>query len=251
MNYSNLIASLEPAVISAGAVIMEIYERADGHDIKDDGSPVTEADKAAEKILLEALGKFAPEIPVVSEENPESHKLPAPDTFFLVDPLDGTREFVRRDGKGAFTVNIGLIENGEPTLGIVHAPALNKMFHGAKCMGAFENHIPIKTMMPESGKPIAVASQSHRDPETDQWLKNNAIEETISIGSSIKFCLLANGQAHLYPRFSPTMEWDTAAGDAILRAAGGMVSSLDGKDFSYGKPEYRNGNFLAKSSLRL
>ncbi len=245
INYLNLIKSLLPAVKSAGEVIMTIYDEANTHDIKLDGSPVTKADKAAEIILLNSLKELAPDITIISEENPDSHQIKAPDIFFLVDPLDGTKEFLKRDSKGAFTVNIALIENGKPTMGIVYAPALNRMFYGAEGLGAFENDKQITSIKNLTDKPKAVASQSHRDAETDQWLKDQKIETIVSIGSSVKFCLIANGEANYYPRFSPTMEWDTAAGDAILRASGGMVYNPDGTNFKYGKLGYLNGNFIA------
>ena len=248
INYSNLIASMLPVARNAGAAIMAVYNEGFEPDIKSDGSPVTIADKAAEKIILDGLRSHAPDIEVVSEENPSSHELRAPDIFFLVDPLDGTKEFLKLDGKGAFTVNIALIENNTPTMGILFAPALNRMFYGAQDLGAFENDKPIKACAVPIEKRIAVASQSHRDENTNRWLDENNIEKTVSIGSSLKFALLACGEAHVYPRFSPTMEWDTAAGDAILRAAGGMVLNPDGTPFEYGKTDYLNGGFIAKSS---
>lgn len=248
INYSNLIASLIPVARNAGAAIMAVYNEGFEHDIKSDGSPVTKADKAAEKIILDGLRSHAPDIGVVSEENPSSHELQAPDIFFLVDPLDGTKEFLKLDGKGAFTVNIALIENNTPTMGIVFAPALNRMFYGAQDLGAFENDKPIKACAVPIEKRIAVASQSHRDENTNRWLDENNIEKTVSIGSSLKFALLACGEAHVYPRFGPTMEWDTAAGDAVLRAAGGMVFNPDETPFKYGKTNYLNGGFIAKSS---
>lgn len=247
INYSNLIKSLLPAVLSAGNVIMSVYKESGLHDIKQDGSPVTKADKLAEVILLKALSEHAPDIQIISEENPDSHRLEAPSVFFLVDPLDGTKEFIKQDGKGAFTVNIALIEDGAPTMGIVYAPALERLFYGAKAFGAYENNIKLK--MPElSNNKIAVASISHRDATTNQWLEDQSINNIVSIGSSLKFVLLAANEAHVYPRFSPTMEWDTAAGDAILRAAGGMVYNIDGTHFEYGKPDYRNGDFIAFST---
>lgn len=248
VNYSNLIASLVPVARNAGEAIMDVYKDDFEHDLKSDGSPVTKADKAAEKIILGGLKSHAPDIAIVSEENPASHNLQAPDIFFLVDPLDGTKEFLKRDGKGAFTVNIALIENNTPTMGIIFAPALNRMFYGAQSLGAFENDTPIEARSVPIEKRVAVASQSHRDENTDRWLKENDIKKTVSIGSSLKFALLACGEAHVYPRFSPTMEWDTAAGDAILRAAGGMMFNPDGTPFQYGKANYLNGGFIAKSS---
>lgn len=248
-NTSNLIKSLLPVAKEAGEAIMSIYNHGFDHETKDDGSPVTIADKAAEEIILTGLQQLCPEIPVISEENPASHNLSAPDIFFLVDPLDGTKEFLKRDGKGAFTVNIALIKNQEPIMGILYAPALNRMFYGAKELGAFEDKKAIQTRTLPNKDIIAVASQSHRDTKTNQWLKDNNISTTISIGSSLKFCLIACGEADIYPRFGPTMEWDTAAGDAILRAAGGIVTNPDGKPFLYGKEKYRNGAFIAKSTI--
>lgn len=248
VNYSNLITSLIPVAKNAGEAIMAIYSEGFEHDLKSDGSPVTKADKAAEKIILDGLQKHAPDITVISEENSVSHKLEAPDVFFLVDPLDGTKEFLKRDGKGSFTVNIALIENNEPTMGIIYAPALDRLFYGAKNCGAHESGKPIKTQeMPSSGV-IAVASASHRDEQTNKWLDDHKINQTTSIGSSLKFALVACGEANVYPRFGPTMEWDTAAGDAILRAAGGIVTNPDGTPFQYGKTKYLNGGFIAKSS---
>ncbi len=247
-DYSNLIDKLVPIAKEAGSAIMEFYNSNAHHTLKEDGSPVTLADKTAEKIILSALRELNTGITIISEENPESHLLKAPSKFFLVDPLDGTKEFLKYDGKGSFTVNIALIENGVPTLGIIYAPALERMFYGALNIGAFENSHPIKTNKHILASPIAVASVSHRDVETDKWLVENKVEQIKSIGSSLKFCLLACGEADVYPRFSPTMEWDTAAGDAILRAAGGMVSHTDGKPFHYGKKQYHNGAFIAKGS---
>lgn len=249
-DYLNLIENLTPVAREAGQAIMDIYHKSSGHTLKEDGSPVTLADKAAERIILSVLKAMKTGIMIISEENPASHELDAPETFFLVDPLDGTKEFLKKDGKGAFTVNIALIENGAPTLGIIYAPALDRMFYGAKNIGAFENSKQIQVRdKPDTGL-IAVASQSHRDEETNKWLTENQIAETISIGSSVKFCLLACGEADVYPRFSPTMEWDTAAGDAILRAAGGIVLNPDGSLFQYGKNGYKNGHFIAKGLLQ-
>ena len=228
---------------------MAVYNKSFGHEIKDDGSPVTEADRAAEVIILAGLNRHAPDIPVISEENPDSHLVPAPDRFFLVDPLDGTREFLKCDDQGAFTVNIALIEDGEPTLGIVYAPALGRMFYGSKGNGSFEGDQSISARKVSACDAVAVASQSHRDPKTNDWLRENNIKETVSVGSSLKFGLLASGEADIYPRFGPTMEWDTAAGDAVLRAAGGMVTNPDGSPFMYGKDGYKNGAFIARGKL--
>jgi len=253
MDRKALLGELAPVARVAGAAIMAVYSEPPEATLKDDGSPVTVADKAAEAVILPALGEIAGDIPVVSEENADSHKLEAPDRFFLVDPLDGTKEFLRRDGRGAFTVNIALIEHGVPVLGVVFAPALDRMFVGAEGAGATETMdgteraISIRKV-PGSG-PVAVASRSHRDEATNAWLSENGIAETISTGSSLKFCLVACGEADVYPRFGPTMEWDTAAGDAVLRAAGGKVTTPDGELYPYGKPEYRNGAFIARGGF--
>ncbi len=249
VDYSKLIQSLLPFVLNAGDAIMEVYENDFKHKLKKDGSPVTIADKTAEEILLKGLKQHAINTIVISEENPDSHYLNPPEQFFLVDPLDGTKEFLKHDGKGAFTVNIALIENNEPTLGIVYAPALKRMFYGARDIGSFEGKNRIQTRMMPGTNPVAVASQSHRDEKTEQWLIKSKINKTITIGSSLKFGLVACGEADIYPRFSPTMEWDTAAGDAILRAAGGMVSNPDGTPFLYGKNAYKNGAFIARGSI--
>lgn len=228
---------------------MQVYEEDHAASLKHDGSPVTKADRGAEAIILRDLERIEPDIHVVSEENAESHYSTAPDRFFLVDPLDGTKEFLKKDGRGCFTVNIALIDQGIPVLGIVYAPALDRMFTGGKGLGAAETcngsrkEIRIRPC-PRSG-PVAVASSSHRDEETDSWLEDNLIGQTKSIGSSLKFCLLASGEVDVYPRFGCTMEWDTAAGDAVLRAAGGTVTTPDNRPFLYGKSHYRNGPFIA------
>lgn len=255
IDYASIIDGLIDPVRAAGAAIMEVHARGVVAETKSDGSPVTEADQAAEDILLAALASVASEIPVVSEENAASHKLAAADQFFLVDPLDGTKEFLRADGRGAFTVNIGLVEHGIPTMGIVFAPALDRLFWGAPGTGAVEvasgasNAITVRDLPPTGS--LAVASRSHRDEQTNAWLAQYGIEETIATGSSLKFCLVAAGEADVYPRFGPTMEWDTSAGDAILRAAGGTVVNPDGTLFPYGKADYRNGAFIACGKFAL
>lgn len=228
---------------------MEVYHQGVESQEKNDGSPVTEADRRAEAIILAGLADLAAEIAVISEENAESHSIRAPTRFFLVDPLDGTREFIRMDGKGAFTVNIALIEHGVPVAGVIYAPALDELYWGGRGHGAYFNDAQISTRTPDPSKLVALASRSHRDEQTNQWLADNGISETVSIGSSLKFCLVARGEADIYPRFGPTMEWDTAAGHAILCAAGGKVENPDGSEFIYGKPGYKNGAFIAKGGL--
>lgn len=254
MDLASLVEALEPVAREAGRKIMAVYAMAPEVESKSDGSPVTQADRAAEAMILSALAGIAPDIPVVSEENAASHALRAPERFFLVDPLDGTREFVKRDGKGAFTVNIALIEQGIPVAGVVHAPALDRTFVGASGHDAIEargdarRSITVRAV-PGDG-PVAVMSASHRDSETSAWLRAQDVREIVSIGSSLKFCLIAAGEADVYPRFGTTMEWDTAAGDAVLRAAGGEVRSPGGQVIRYGKPAYRNGAFIAWGRVR-
>lgn len=253
-DHARLIDQLLPAVHAAGRAIMRIHADGVVANHKADGSPVTVADQAAEDILLAALTTAAPNITIISEENSASHSIGAPEIFFLVDPLDGTKEFLRPDGCGAFTVNIALIEQSRPVMGIVYAPALNRLFHTGDGQTAIELSAGNSTALgvrsvPPTGA-VAVASHSHRDTATDAWLVAHSITETISIGSSMKFCLLAAGEADVYPRFGPTMEWDTAAGDAVLRVAGGHVNTPAGDDFIYAKPGYRNGAFIARGSFR-
>jgi 3'(2'), 5'-bisphosphate nucleotidase len=241
----------------AGGAIMAVYVTDFAVRDKADASPVTVADEAAEKIILQDLTQFAPGIPVVAEESVAAGKVPVvAERFFLVDPLDGTKEFISH--RDEFTVNVALIENGEPVLGVVYAPARHELYWGdvrAKKAG----HIgadPDGTM-PSLGAAIsariapprglvAVASRSHRTPETDAFLANYPVTEFKSVGSSLKFCLVAAGQADLYPRIGTTMEWDTAAGQAVLMAAGGSVRTLEGTPFRYGKPGFKNGNFVAR-----
>jgi 3'(2'), 5'-bisphosphate nucleotidase len=262
-SYISLLSIFEETAIAAGQEILRIYEEGCDVALKDDKSPVTAADHAAEAIILAALRRATPDIPVVAEEEISGGHVPGDlgNRFYLVDPLDGTREFVNRNGD--FTVNIALIENGTPVLGIVYAPARGWLFTGGPD-GAEEvtldrdgNTVSRKAiscrMAPE--QMIAVASRSHRTPETDDYLKDFPIADCVSVGSSIKFGLLARGEADIYPRFGRTMEWDTAAGDAVLRAAGGITLTLDGKPLTYGRrnqaddADFANPNFVARGKL--
>jgi 3'(2'), 5'-bisphosphate nucleotidase len=254
---SALLQSLIYSAQRAGGAIMAVYATDIAVRDKADASPVTVADEAAEKIILADLAVIAPGVPVVAEESVAAGKTPAvSDRFFLVDPLDGTKEFISR--RDEFTVNIALIEQGEPVLGVVFAPAKRELYWG-DVRAARAGHIDADPdgTMPSMGTGIqarkapadalvAVASRSHRSPETDAFLANYPVTEFRSIGSSLKFCLVASGQADLYPRLGPTMEWDTAAGQAVLMAAGGKVTTLEGEPFRYGKPDFRNGHFLAR-----
>ena len=242
--------ALLPAIYEAGRAIMAVHKKQISSRLKPDGSPVSEADEAAEAILLPALGQAAPNITVISEENAASHHITPPELFFLVDPLDGTKEFLKPDGEGSFTVNIGLIYQGSPIFGMVLAPAFDTLYcgivgHGAvKIINGKQQTISVRDV-PDEGA-VAVASASHRDEATNRWLADHAISQIKSIGSSLKFCLIAEGQADVYPRFSPTMEWDTAAGDGVLRAAGGLMMAQSYTPYSYGKPDYRNAPFIAR-----
>ena len=251
-----LLQSIIHSAQTAGGAIMAVYAQGFTVREKADSSPVTVADEAAEKIILADLASIAPGVPVVAEEAVAAGKVPViAERFFLVDPLDGTREFVGH--RDEFTVNIALIDAGEPVLGVVFAPARRELFWGDVRSGkAGRIDADPDGTMPSFGAPMrarpapaggltAVASRSHRTPETDELLAKYPVKEFRSIGSSLKFCLIAAGEADIYPRVGPTMEWDTAAGHAVLVAAGGRVTDLDGAPFRYGKPGFRNGNFLA------
>jgi 3'(2'), 5'-bisphosphate nucleotidase len=258
---SDLLQSLIYTSQRAGGAIMAIYATDFAVLGKADQSPVTAADEAAEKIILADLAAIAPGVPVIAEESVAAGRVPAiAERFFLVDPLDGTREFVAR--RDEFTVNVALIENGEPVLGVVFAPARRELYWGDVKAGK-AGHIDadpdgtmpslgsaIRARQAPAGGVTAVASRSHRTPETDAFLANYPVVEFRSIGSSLKFCLVARGEADLYPRLGTTMEWDTAAGHAVLEAAGGRVTGLAGEPFRYGKPGFRNGNFLAQGLTR-
>jgi 3'(2'), 5'-bisphosphate nucleotidase len=243
-----LLAEFERLAREAGAAILGFYgdaaaRRAD----KADASPLTEADLAADRIVWDGLKKAFPQIAIVTEERAETHAAGiAPDRFFLVDPLDGTKEFL--SGNGQFTVNIALIENGAAVAGVVFAPALDRLFLGASGHGAHEmskDGLRAMAVRPAPERRVAVASRSHRSPETDAFLDAQGISDCVSAGSSLKFCLVAGGEADIYPRFGTTMEWDTAAGQAVLEAAGGAVLTAEGAPFLYGKPAFRNGDFIA------
>ncbi|ATE62677.1 3'(2'),5'-bisphosphate nucleotidase [Thauera sinica] len=229
---------------------MAVYETDFTVRGKDDASPVTEADERAEALIVPALDALLPGVPVVAEEAFAAGRIPSvAERFWLVDPLDGTKEFISRNGE--FTVNIALVENGEPVLGLVHAPALKKTFAGAAGCGAFiENCIgrrPIKCRRPPLEGLTVVASRSHGDAAAlDAFLAGRKVAQLKSAGSSLKLCLIAAGEADLYPRLGRTMEWDIAAGHAVLTAAGGSVTRLDGSRLTYGKPGFDNPHFAAE-----
>jgi 3'(2'), 5'-bisphosphate nucleotidase len=244
----------------AGQRIMAIYATDFSAREKTDHSPVTLADEQAETIILAGLAQFFPKIPVIAEESVAAGRIPEiQDTFFLVDPLDGTKEFLSRNGE--FTVNIALIENGAPALGVVYAPAINKIYFGEVAFSAGQTSLeptdnlanaiwePLNVRKTPDDGATVLASRSHRDAETDAYLSMLKISQIIGAGSSLKFCTIAAGEADLYPRFGRTMEWDTAAGHAVLAAAGGKVNNVDGTPLLYGKRNrgFDNPAFIASA----
>lgn len=256
-----LVAALLGPVLEAGAVEMAFYRAGVAVEAKADSSPVTEADRQAEAVLIAALAAAAPDIPVVAEEAWAAGAETGIGTrFFLVDPLDGTREFINR--RDEFTVNVALVEAGVPVLGIVYAPAKDRLYATFGAGEAVEADIaprpgriglgevsfrPIRSRAPDPAALVAVASRSHLTPETEAMLARYAIADRRNAGSSLKFCLLARGEADFYPRLGPTREWDTAAGHAVLAAAGGSVTEVDGRPLLYGKQAagFLNPSFLA------
>lgn len=243
--------------LKAGEKIMEIYATDFDVETKDDSSPVTEADTAAEAIIAPALSSLEPGIPIVAEEAAAAGNIPDVDdgAFWLVDPLDGTKEFLNRNGE--FTVNIGLIQDRQPVLGVVYAPALDTLYAGAKGAGATrkvgEQTAQEISVRPEPAEGLTiVASRRHGDPAVlEKFLSGRTVSETRNAGSSLKFCLLAAGEADLYPRFGRTMEWDTAAGHAVLLAAGGLVTTEDGAPLTYAKNAiFENPHFIGWGGVR-
>jgi 3'(2'),5'-bisphosphate nucleotidase len=247
---------LAQVALAAGPAVMEEYCRGCDVQTKADGSPVTAADQRAELIICAQLRAVAPEIPIVAEEAASAGgSLTATDRFFLVDPLDGTREFIARNGE--FTVNVALIEGGAPVAGAVYAPAIDKLWFGGTsayaciattggALGPTDSWRQLHVRRTPAAM-VALASRSHGDPKTESFLAGLPIGDRRSAGSSLKFCVVAEGAGDVYPRFAPTMEWDTAAGDAVLRAAGGIVLSTEGGPLLYGKFDQglRNGGFVA------
>lgn len=251
--YGRLLDELSVAAKEAGEAILHIVRRGFEVESKHDTSPVTEADRAAELVILAALARSAPGVPVIAEEEVAAGRIPAhDDTYFLVDPLDGTKEFIR--GGDDYTVNIGLIEAGIPRLGIVFAPATGRLHGGIVGEGAWlddgSGRIPIATR-PRSDVTTAVASKSHLNQATIDYLEA-AVGNCgfVSVGSSLKFCIVAEGKADIYPRAAPTSEWDTAAGHAVLVAAGGLVDGPDGGALRYGKRAFLNRAFVATSGWK-
>ena len=240
----------------AGAAIMQIYVQDFAVGLKEDRSPLTAADMAAHHLIVDGLARLTPGIPVLSEE---SASVPWDvrrtwERYWLVDPLDGTREFVKKNGE--FTVNIALIDAGVPVFGVVFAPALDDLLYGIRGVGAFvcdgHSRVPVATRQPAAAPLHVAASRSHMDPRTAAAIGRMGEVELLGMGSSLKFCRMAEARLDVYPRFAPTSEWDTAAGQCVLEAAGGVVITLDGAPLAYNsKDSLLNPDFLALGDPRL
>ena len=255
MNYELLTSVMRELAIEAGNEIIKIYNSEDFDiEVKSDNSLVTAADKAADEVISVGLCTAFPDVALVTEEQSASHSTCA-EAFLIVDPLDGTKEFIHR--RGDFTVNIAFIENGVPTRGIVYAPAKGHLFYtqadgsSVEELSGFSNSqatklTPIRVKAADNDSLLVVASKSHRDNETDAYIQKYSVTDMKSVGSSLKFCLIAAGRADLYPRLGRTMEWDTAAGHAVLKGAGGAVVRFDDlQPLAYGKPGDENPFFIA------
>ncbi|WP_461607538.1 3'(2'),5'-bisphosphate nucleotidase CysQ [Aeromonas rivipollensis] len=246
------ISELEPIARAAGDAILTIYRQPFAVEYKQDESPLTAADQGAHEVIVQALARLTPDIPVLSEES-DAETMQARlgwSRYWLVDPLDGTKEFVSRNGE--FTVNIALIDHGSPVWGLVYAPVLDKLWYGGKGVGAWRvadgTHKAIQTRPHEAGQAWrVVGSRNHLSQATLDYLAPLGEVELVSMGSSLKFCIIAEGGAELYPRLAPTCEWDTAAAQAVLEGAGGSVTQLDGSSLAYNKPDILNPWFVARA----
>ncbi|WP_265437339.1 3'(2'),5'-bisphosphate nucleotidase CysQ [Aeromonas media] len=246
------ISALEPIARAAGDAILAIYRQPFAVEYKQDESPLTAADQGAHEVIVQAFVRLTPDIPVLSEES-DAETMQARrgwSRYWLVDPLDGTKEFVSRNGE--FTVNIALIEEGRPVWGLVYAPVLDKLWYGGKGVGAWRvadgKHEGIQTRPHKDGQAWrVVGSRNHLSQATLDYLAPFGEIELVSMGSSLKFCIIAEGGAELYPRLAPTCEWDTAAAQAVLEGAGGSVTQLDGSALAYNKPDILNPWFVARA----
>jgi 3'(2'), 5'-bisphosphate nucleotidase len=255
MDLDHMVRLMRRLALDAGDRIMAVYGRPDFEvRAKGDASPVTEADEAADAVISAGLRAAFPDVPLITEEQSASHAQTAR-TFLIVDPLDGTKEFVQR--RGDFTVNIAFVQDGVPSRGVVYAPAKGRLFYtladgtSVEETGVFDRDTPgpyreLRVSRPDNAALMVVASKSHRDQATDDYIARYAVRDMTSAGSSLKFCLVATGEADLYPRLGRTKEWDTAAGDAVLRGAGGLVVRFDDHSpLAYGKPGWDNPFFMA------
>ncbi len=254
---SPMLRALARIAYDAGAIVLSHYTNEITATWKEDHSPVTAADVEAERFILKRLAQLAPDVPVVAEEEVAAGRTPKVGKhFFLVDPLDGTKEFVNKNGE--FTVNIAEIIDGKPVRGVVYAPARDRIFYGESLSGAYDLHCPpggapdfaeghqVSAREPGKDGLVVAISRSHNDGKTAEYLAAYRVKNFLVAGSSLKFCLIAAGEADLYPRHGRTMEWDTAAGHAVLAAAGGAVTTVEGKPFTYGKPGFANPHFIAR-----
>ena len=257
LDYACIVSVIRDLALKAGNEIMKVYRSDDlGVDTKADDSPVTRADRAADEIISSGLMEYFPEIALVTEEQSNTHRVTAT-TFFIVDPLDGTKEFIKRHGE--FTVNIALVENGVPTLGVVYAPAIGRLFYtnengqtveelGAHHVGQIGETNVLSVNAVDNSALTVVASKSHRDQATDDYISRYQVKDITGAGSSLKFCLVASGEADFYPRLGRTMEWDTAAGHAVVLGAGGQVLHFDTHvPLMYGKNGFENPFFVVMS----
>jgi 3'(2'), 5'-bisphosphate nucleotidase len=257
----HLLPRLIELATEAGRSVMSIYAGPSESWLKNDRSPLTAADLAAEAIILAGLARHAPGIAIIAEESVAAGRVPeTSETFFLVDPLDGTKEFLSRNGE--FTVNIALIDGARPVAGVVFAPAVRRLFWASAEAGAFEAEVADDGAITRTdatalkARPVpatglrALVSRSHGDAATEEWCKSRNVTARVEAGSSLKFCLIAAGEADVYPRFGRTMEWDTAAGQAILCAAGGRVLTMEGAPLAYGKKaqSFANPAFIAEGA---
>lgn len=252
LNKPQLLDDLITLSWRAGNAILEFYHTDKNITIKEDGSPLTKADLASNEIICTGLKKLTPDIPIISEESASFEVLNNDEEpFWLVDPLDGTKEFINKNGE--FTTNIALIEQCEPTLGVICAPAIELAYAGIVGIGAFKQvgnrkKTSISTRSPTKSGSVVLGSRSHASAgEMTKFLEGKKVLKTIPVGSSLKFCKIAEGSAHIYPRLGRTMEWDTAAGHAILLAAGGSVESIDKRELQYNKINFENPFFIAQS----
>ena len=242
----SILQKLIPIINEAGEIVMHYFNNKKFDlSFKKDKSPVTIADKEADKIITNNLKKVFSDIEVISEENIYNHSSKPGNLFFLVDAIDGTKEFIKEESAGNFTINIGLIENGCPILGVILAPYFKKLYYGIEEVGAFCNSKRIFTREVLNDEPLILSGNSNFDKETTILYKKKGLKKKKLISSSLKFCYIASGDADFYSRFGTTMEWDTAAGHAILLSAGGDILSIEGKKIKYGKSFFKNESFIA------